>query len=55
MTFNRLNTIAQDLFKKINAQAEANFMNQRLIEQWNYETYAIVFSEIIDDAKEIEG
>ena len=54
LTFNRLNTIAPDIFKKINAQAEAAFMNQRLIEQWKYETYTIVFSEIIDDAKEIE-
>jgi len=55
LTFNRLFTIAPALFKKLNSEAEANFMNQRLLKQWNYETYAIVFSEIIDDAKEIEG
>ncbi len=54
-TFNRLNTIAPELFRKINAETEANFMNPRLIAQWHYETYSIVFSEIIDDAKEIEG
>jgi hypothetical protein len=54
LTFNRLNTIAPDLFKKLNSEAEAAFMNQRLIEQWKFETYTIVFSEIIDDAKKIE-
>ena len=53
-TFNRLNAISPDLFKKLNSEAEANFMNPRLIEQWKYKTYAIIFSEIINDAKEIE-
>lgn len=53
LTFNRLFTIAPALFKKINDEAEVNFMNQRLIGQWCYESYTIVFSEIIKDAKEI--
>lgn len=54
LTFNRLFNIAPYLYKKLNAEAEANFMNQRLIEQWEYDTYAIVLSEIIHDAQEIE-
>lgn len=55
LTFNRLNAIAPDIFKKLDSEAEAAFMNQRIPDQWKYETYAVVLSEIIDDAKEIEG
>ena len=54
LTFNRLFNIAPIIYKKLNAEAEANFMNQRLIEQWEYKTYAIVLSEIIHDAEKIE-
>lgn len=52
-TFNRLISIAPEIIKKIDLQAQADFMNTRIPDQWDFETYTIVFSEIINDAKEI--